>query len=110
MILVPDDFGVSELITSNVEDRVIFVLGEGVAIVVRECEILSLLVGLVERVDSDYSVGLISEEAGCVVCVDNRRAGEDTGAFPRWVEGDRLVRPVVQVRRRGVTPVLVSSN
>jgi hypothetical protein len=71
---------------------------------------LGLLVGLIERVDCDYTVGLVCEEAGSVVGIDNSGAREDTGTLPRWVEGDWLIGPVVQVGRRSVTPVLVTSD
>ena len=110
VILVPDDFGVSELVTSNIEHRVVFVFSKGVAVVVREGEVLGLLVGLIERVDCDYTVGLIRKEAGSVVGIDDSGAREDTGTLPRWVEGDRLIGPVVQVGRCSMTPVLITSD
>lgn len=74
MIFVPNDFRISELITSNIDNRVLSVRLKGIPVVVGECNVLGLDVGLVECVDGDYSVGLVGEVTRCVVGIDDCRA------------------------------------
>ncbi len=90
------------------EDGVAGVLGEGVAAVGRVRDLLCLLLCGVERVDGHDAVGLVGEEAGGVVDVDDRAAGEDPFTLCAGEDGDRLVHPVVEVFGGGMAPMLVA--
>lgn len=68
--LVPDYFGVAELGAVDVEDGVGGVGSEGVAAVEGICYVLVLDCS-VEGVDCYYAVGLVGEEAGGVVWVED---------------------------------------
>jgi hypothetical protein len=78
--LVPDNLGITELgwigTTWN-NDRVVFVLGEGVAIVVRVCDVLRLVLGHVDRVYCNYAIGLVWKKSRRVVGVYDSRTRED---------------------------------
>lgn len=107
---VPDDFGVAELRAVDRNDGVAGVLGESVAAVGGVGNILRFLFGRVERVDGNYTVGLVGEEAGGVVDVDDGTAGEDAFVLCAWKYGNRLIDPVVEVFGGRVTPVLVAGD
>jgi hypothetical protein len=51
------------------DDGVVFVLDEGVSVVVGVCNVLSLVLWDIDGVDGDYTVGLIGEETASVVVI-----------------------------------------
>jgi hypothetical protein len=51
------------------DDGVIFVLDEGVSVVVGVCNVLSLVLWDIDGVDGDYTVGLVGEETASVVVI-----------------------------------------
>jgi hypothetical protein len=70
---VPDNLWISELRgvgTAGYDNRVVLVLGEGVAVVVGVSNVLSLVLGDIDGVDGDYAVGLVWEEPTSVVVID----------------------------------------
>jgi hypothetical protein len=64
---------------------------------------LCLALGDVDRVDRNYSVRLVREEARRVVRVNDRRSREDTLSGSTGKKRDGLVRPGIEILTRGMT-------
>lgn len=77
MVFIPNDLWVTELRAVGRDHGILSIFGEGIAIIKRIGYILYLTFGGVECVDCYNTIGLIGEETGCVVCVDDGRAREN---------------------------------
>lgn len=106
---MPENLGITKLCAANSKNRVAAVLSECVSSVSRIRNVLRLGVGRVEGIDSNNAIGLIREEARCVVGVDDSAAGKDAFRAVAWENCNRLIRPMIEVFRCCVTPVLVTS-
>jgi hypothetical protein len=111
--LVPDNLGITKLrwvrATWN-DNRVVFVLGEGVAVIARVCDMLCLVLWHVDCVHCNYAIGLVGKKSRRVVDVHDGRAGEDAFGGTAREQGNRLVRPRVKVSASRMAPVLIASN
>jgi len=107
---MPDHLRITELRAITWNYGVFLVFDKGETVVVRVCDILCLLLGCVDRVYRDDAIVLVWKESGCIVPVDNRRAGKDSFCRSAWEYGDGLVSPAVEVPTCGMTPVLIARH
>lgn len=125
VVLVPDNFGIAELVCAVSKNWVFGIRLECVATVIGECYFLHLFGGSVERterlvlaldtqegcvLDRNHAVFGIIEESRGIVCIDHRRARENSRSRIRRVQRNGLIRPVVQIPRGSMSPVLVPGN
>lgn len=109
---MPRHLRVSVLTTVHVDDRILGVRLECIPIIVAESNVRRLQPNTLVRVvgngvEGHHAIVLIWEEAGSVVGVDDRATGEDVVRVVVREERYLLVRPMVQILRRCVAPMLV---
>lgn len=110
MVLVPDNFGISELSQSDIQDRVTFILFEGIATIFRVGNLLDLGSWGIEGVNGYNAIVLIREETRGIIGINDSRTGEDSRGRIGREEGDRLVGPMIEVGRGGMAPVLIPGH
>lgn len=105
---IPRYVRISELVGGEVgdEDGIAGVFGKCVAAIDGVGDFLDLGGGIVEGVNGYDAVGLVREETRCIVGIDDGTATEDLGVWGS-IDGDLLVRPVVEILGSCVAPVLV---
>jgi hypothetical protein len=67
-----------------------------------------LALGDVDRVDRNYSVGLIREEPRRVVRVNDHRSREDTLSGSTRKQRNWLIQPGIEILTGGMAPMLVA--